>query len=53
MSIDVAHVRHAPGQAVRECPGCGQALVDTGDGIWAHAIGVEPCGIDHDRMERT
>jgi len=39
-----AHVRAAPGQAVRDCPGCGHALVDTGDGVWAHAIGVNPCG---------
>lgn len=44
MSIDLAHVNRAPGQAVRECPQCHQALVDTGDGQWNHAIGVEPCG---------
>lgn len=49
MSIDLAHVKHAPGQAVRECPQCGQALVDTGDDTWAHAIGVEPCGWKTDR----
>ena len=38
-AIDLAHVRHAPGQAVRPCPQCGLALVDTGDGIWSHAMG--------------
>lgn len=41
--IDGALPVRGPGQPTRRCPGCGNWLVDGGDGIWAHAIGIEPC----------
>lgn len=41
--VDRAHLRAPGDQPAADCPGCGQAIVDTGDGIWAHAIGTQDC----------
>lgn len=45
--IERAFVPHAPGQDMKRCRTCGRWLVDTGDGIWAHALNVDlervPC----------